>query len=281
MTESVAPTPSQALARKRRKEIIASQKSFKRQRLGDEDDESRGGSDSDSSSCSVVAATSKKSSKMTCTSSAKAKVIKSTTKYQNRYEPEVPMTKEEEVAWRKEARRQRNRESAANSRNKIRNRIQELENEVVEWKAKYAALMDRIDLLEKEIPNSSTISTSCTGAYQKQSPLSLVPSSPPRTPTPTAPRNIYIPSFVSSCSSSSSSNEENFDLSIPLVSDLSKSCSGKEDVPSSSSSPLTSEQLLLVHEYEQSINNVKTNVVTNKTDHHVIDITSRPEVSRY
>ncbi len=269
MTESAAPTPSQALARKRRKEILASQKSSKRQRLGSEDDESRDGSNSDSSSFSVVAATSsKKSSKMTCTS--KAKVIKSTTKYQNRYEPELPMTKEEEVAWRKEARRQRNRESAANSRDKIRNRIQELENEVVDWKAKYAALMDRLALLEKEIPNSSTISTSCTGTYQKQSPLSLVPSSPPRTPTltPTAPRNIYIPSCVSSCSSNSRSNEESFDLSIPLVSDLSKSC-GSEDVPSS---PLTT---------EQSINNVKTNVVTNKTDHHVIDITSRPEVSRY
>ena len=36
-------------------------------------------------------------------------------KYQNRYEPEVPMTKEELAEWRREARKKRNRESAAAS----------------------------------------------------------------------------------------------------------------------------------------------------------------------
>lgn len=41
---------------------------------------------------------------------------KAKTKYQNRYVPDVPMTKEQEAEWRREARRKRNRESAAASR---------------------------------------------------------------------------------------------------------------------------------------------------------------------
>lgn len=70
----------------------------------------------------------------------KAKDHKSGRK-QMRYDPEVPMTKEEASAWRREARRVRNRESAAASRRKIRDRIEELEEEVEVWKAKYEAIM--------------------------------------------------------------------------------------------------------------------------------------------
>eukprot|EP00554_Chaetoceros_debilis_P016963 CAMPEP_0194111726 /NCGR_PEP_ID=MMETSP0150-20130528/10654_1 /TAXON_ID=122233 /ORGANISM="Chaetoceros debilis, Strain MM31A-1" /LENGTH=537 /DNA_ID=CAMNT_0038801227 /DNA_START=117 /DNA_END=1732 /DNA_ORIENTATION=- len=71
------------------------------------------------------------------------------TKYQNRYEPDVPMTKEQAADWRREARRKRNRESAAASRNKVRSRISELETEVDEWKDKYEGLLGRIRKLEQ------------------------------------------------------------------------------------------------------------------------------------
>jgi hypothetical protein len=74
---------------------------------------------------------------------------KAKTKYQNRYVPDVPMTKEQEAEWRREARRKRNRESAAASRNKVRGRIAELEEEVNCWKKRYSMLLERISALER------------------------------------------------------------------------------------------------------------------------------------
>mmetsp|Transcript_63365 Transcript_63365/g.74174 ORF Transcript_63365/g.74174 Transcript_63365/m.74174 type:complete len:216 (-) Transcript_63365:1594-2241(-) len=65
-------------------------------------------------------------------------------KKQVRYDPEVPMTKEEAAAWRKEQRKVRNRESAAASRQKTRDRIEELEAEVESIKAKYASATARL-----------------------------------------------------------------------------------------------------------------------------------------
>ena len=67
---------------------------------------------------------------------------------QIRYDPDVPMSKEQLAAWRREARRVRNRESAAASRQRIRNRITELETEVDEYKSKYHAALDRLKELE-------------------------------------------------------------------------------------------------------------------------------------
>ena len=72
---------------------------------------------------------------------------------QNKYVPETPMTKEEMTAWRKEARKVRNRQSAAASREKIRNRIKFLEGKVDEWKTKYEEVEKRLQLLEKECSN--------------------------------------------------------------------------------------------------------------------------------
>ena len=69
-------------------------------------------------------------------------------KPQNKYEPDVPMTKEEAAAWRREQRRKRNRESAAASRQKQRDRITELEAELGEWKAKFSAVMGRLNAAE-------------------------------------------------------------------------------------------------------------------------------------
>jgi len=70
-------------------------------------------------------------------------------KSQIRYDPEVPMSKDQLAAWRREARRVRNRESAAASRQRIRSRITELEEEVGDWKAKYNHAIQRLDALEK------------------------------------------------------------------------------------------------------------------------------------
>ena len=218
--------PTQTLARKRRKEILASQKVSKRYRfLGNEEGEKR--DDGLSSSEHIIPKKNTSSSKASCRTknkvTCKAKVIISNTKYQNRYEPEVQMSKEEEAEWRREARRQRNRESAANSRNKVRNRIHELEKEVEDWKEKYASLLKRIDLLEKKSALAS--------------------------------KTIDVPSCVSTCS------EEHHDLSVPLV----PSCISSNDVLSST---------------EQQRQSVSQQIVTNDEDHHVIEIKSRPVVSK-
>lgn len=69
-------------------------------------------------------------------------------KTQIRYEPTVPMDKDQLTAWRREARRVRNRESAAASRMKTKERIQELEEQVGNWKQKYLDAMDRLKDLE-------------------------------------------------------------------------------------------------------------------------------------
>lgn len=65
-------------------------------------------------------------------------------KTQIQYNPDVPMTKEQLTAWRREMRRVRNRESAAASRRKVRDRIQELEEEVKCWKDRYDEVMARL-----------------------------------------------------------------------------------------------------------------------------------------
>jgi len=71
-------------------------------------------------------------------------------KPQMKYDPDVPMTKEEATAWRREQRRKRNRESAAASRQRQRDRINELEDEVESWKTKYESTMAAIAKLEEQ-----------------------------------------------------------------------------------------------------------------------------------
>jgi hypothetical protein len=70
-------------------------------------------------------------------------------KTQIRYDPEVPMSKEQLAVWRREARRVRNRESAAASRQRIRSRITELEEEIEGWKSKYSQAIERLEQLKK------------------------------------------------------------------------------------------------------------------------------------
>jgi len=69
-------------------------------------------------------------------------------KTQIQYDPGIPMTREQLTSWRREARKVRNRESAAASRQKIRDRIEELEDEVEQWKAKFNEAMQSIRRLE-------------------------------------------------------------------------------------------------------------------------------------
>jgi hypothetical protein len=69
-------------------------------------------------------------------------------KKQSRYIPGVPMAKNELKEWRKEARRVRNRESAAASRMRNRDRIGELEYEVEALNSKFAAALRYIVDLE-------------------------------------------------------------------------------------------------------------------------------------
>jgi bZIP transcription factor len=76
-------------------------------------------------------------------------------KLQHRYDPGVKMSRDELKAWRKEARRVRNRESAAASRERNRERITELEGEVAILNSKYAAALQRIIQLEAAASNDS------------------------------------------------------------------------------------------------------------------------------
>lgn len=77
-------------------------------------------------------------------------------KTQVRYDPAIPMDKEQLAAWRREARRVRNRESAAASRQKIRGRISELEDEVHDWKSKYETAMERLKQMQQGKASKNT-----------------------------------------------------------------------------------------------------------------------------
>eukprot|EP00980_Cylindrotheca_fusiformis_P031219 scaffold26002_cov215-Cylindrotheca_fusiformis.AAC.3 len=106
-------------------------------------------------------------------------------KPQMKYDPDVPMTKEEATAWRREQRRKRNRESAAASRQRQRDRITELEGEVSEWKVKYAAIMASIKELEEASGKTSSnlIPEQSSHLPETFSKYVSPPSSPEHTPT--------------------------------------------------------------------------------------------------
>jgi len=69
---------------------------------------------------------------------------------QMKYDPSVPMSKEETSVWRREQRRKRNRESAAACRRRQRDRISELEVEVNNWRAKFDEALNKLKDLEGE-----------------------------------------------------------------------------------------------------------------------------------
>jgi hypothetical protein len=71
---------------------------------------------------------------------------------QNYYAPPKPtMTREELAAWRKEQRRERNRQSAADSRNKTKARIEQLEGELTQYKSLCQAMQSKMEAMERQI----------------------------------------------------------------------------------------------------------------------------------
>ena len=114
-----------------------------------------------SSSVLEVSETSKATPKQILESIRKKKPHITGIKKQSRYDPGVAMTKEELKAWRKEARRVRNRESAAASRKKNREAIDRLEIQVKEVQSKYDAALRYILALEEQLgrPGSSSSSS--------------------------------------------------------------------------------------------------------------------------
>jgi len=121
-------------------------------------------------------------------------------KKESRYDPGVSMTKEELKAWRKEARRVRNRESAAASRKKNRESIDTLETEVKGIQTKYDAALQYILDLEEKLRRTAGSSSSSSSFYpstalrqdlegiRKASPeaeeVTTHTVSPPHSPTP-------------------------------------------------------------------------------------------------
>ena len=103
---------------------------------------------------------------------------------QKRYDPDVPMTKEEAAEWRREQRRKRNRESAAASRQKTRDRIAHLENIVMEMQKNYEAVVDRLRKYEpdafREDPMTCTSSVVSDLDGCKESCVSLSPPNSPK-----------------------------------------------------------------------------------------------------
>ncbi|EJK66223.1 hypothetical protein THAOC_12873 [Thalassiosira oceanica] len=69
---------------------------------------------------------------------------------QVQYNPDRAMTKEQLTQWRREMRRVRNRESAAASRKKVRDRIEDLEREVNKWRVRYGDVINRIGDAERQ-----------------------------------------------------------------------------------------------------------------------------------
>eukprot|EP00980_Cylindrotheca_fusiformis_P017900 scaffold5682_cov140-Cylindrotheca_fusiformis.AAC.11 len=155
-----------AEARKRRKEIIQSQRSDIETAGPIGPAESSGTAEKVSLDQSGAAEKKPpKKRKVEATSGEGSDDESAKKKTQIRYDPEVPMSKEQLAAWRREARRVRNRESAAASRQRIRNRISELEVEVGEWKTKYSQAMQRLQSLQQTAggngPNDSTTVSLC------------------------------------------------------------------------------------------------------------------------
>jgi hypothetical protein len=136
-------------ARKRRREILSSQRSLAPETVS-------------SASMSESVPTAKKR-RVSTDESLDSDVESKTTvtskggkKPQMKYDPDVPMTKDDAAAWRREQRRKRNRESAAASRQRQRDRIAELEIEVGDWKDKYDEMMSKIRKLEDITGSSQT-----------------------------------------------------------------------------------------------------------------------------
>lgn len=111
---------------------------------------------------------------------------KRTKKPQLKYDPDVPMTKEEAAIWRREQRRKRNRDSAAASRQRQRDRIAELEEEVEQWKVRYDHVLHHVRELEHMVgvrpPSAPTLTARDIFNHRAHPSLRAIPRYPPRPP---------------------------------------------------------------------------------------------------
>lgn len=139
----VAGALDPAVARKRRREILAAQRN------------ANAVPDTAISSCTtradvilkkrrILSDCSTSDSDSECSSDTPSKEEKGEKKCQMKYDPDVPMTKDQAAAWRREQRRKRNRDSAAASRQRQRGRISELEDELSQLKARYEGVLNKI-----------------------------------------------------------------------------------------------------------------------------------------
>lgn len=175
-----------AAARKRRKEIMlslresnkqqadskqakspgpgaAASAGYKEAQIPDDDEMEEGEEDSDTDALPPKKRriTKKEKTEQTPDGAIKTTVITSDKKKtQIRYDPETPMDKDQLATWRREARRVRNRESAAASRQRIRDRISELEDEVNDWKTKYLTVARQLEGLQGAQANGSSSASS-------------------------------------------------------------------------------------------------------------------------
>lgn len=99
---------------------------------------------------------------------------------QNRYAPPdfTIMSPDEISEWRKEQRRERNRESAANSRNKNRAKLDELEGEVQHWKSKYYDMEQTMRIMQHQI---DVLTRMCQQKQQNQGAVVDLPATQTRT----------------------------------------------------------------------------------------------------
>jgi hypothetical protein len=146
--QNVDMTETPAMARKRRRDIILSQK------VGVTDTLSTVGEDTAMQKKRRVSNSMESES-----TESKQNICNKKKNQQLKYDPDVPMGKEETAAWRREQRRKRNRESAAASRQRQRDRIEELEVEVSDWKLKFDEAMAKMQRLEKGLKDSGHTSS--------------------------------------------------------------------------------------------------------------------------
>ena len=161
--EAAAALADPSAARKRRKAIIESQRKESEEAAAAQhkETENEGTGKVNKGKSSVASASddgdsTARDDHSEAESEANATKKRKSKRTQIRYDPDVPMSKEQLAAWRREARRVRNRESAAASRQRIRNRITELETEVDEYKSKYHAALDRLKELEQLAKQNGT-----------------------------------------------------------------------------------------------------------------------------
>jgi len=182
------------------------------------------------------------------------------TKYANRYEPDKPLTRPEDIkAWRNAARRKRNRESAEKSRNKVRDRIIELEDQVEDYKSRYLAALETIRRRTEEEETTATQSQAAH-SYSIVSPMRGLSSS------------ARVEEFGTVSPFSSTDDDEEPFVSMRTVSTAPPFPSLVEfgsSSPSTSTPPTTTEKNV-----ENSV--VKIQVVKLEDHQNVIEITSRP-----